>query len=342
MEKVPICLLKYNDKYIEGPLGIRIDDPILNEELKQVVLGFWVDRKNNHFPGPLPVSIERKNLYKLKKYPYLVCMKSDGVRLMMLCYDKSIYMVNRAFVFYKVDQYFKYIFNGQTEVNKCYGLFDGELVLKNEKDWCYIIYDCISINYNDVSQETLYSRHNHVKNFIELWSPKQTNVFSISFKNFYKFSEIDKMINDIKTLDHKEDGLIFTPATLPVGTQTQYTLFKWKNNGCHTFDFKVHETDSEIILYVIQDSYDIKFASIEKNSENGKMFINLLREKHPSFKNGEIVECGYDENTKRYIPHIHRLDKTHPNSLFTVNKIILNAKENITLEEIITFIKSRN
>lgn len=342
-EKIPICTIKENGSYIDGPKGTLVTDQSLINTLKQTVLGFWLNRKNDHFQGPLPVSLERENLYKLKKYPYLVCFKSDGIRFMMLCYDKLVYMFDRSFTFYQVDQYFKYIFSGQTEVSKCSALFDGELVLKNVngiREWAYIIYDCICINFNDVSQETLYTRHDHVKNFIELWSPTMNTEFKVTSKKFYKFSEIDQLIEDLPKLDHKEDGLIFTPATLPIGTQTQYTLFKWKKKNDHTFDFRIIETDTEMIAQVNQGKIDIPFASIEKNTREGQHFIKALNEKCPLFKSGDIVECSYDDVSKTYVPNIHRMDKAHPNSLFTIDKIILNISENITFDEIISYVKN--
>ena len=165
----PICSIKNSEivgNYINGPNGTLITSETLIEELKNVILGFWTNRKNNHFPGPLPVSLERKSMYKLKQYPYLVCFKSDGIRFMMLCYNKCIYMVDRSFTFYKVEQSFTDIFNGHTEINKCSALFDGELVINKNGKWAYIIYDCVCINYTDVSQETFYNRYNHLKQFI--------------------------------------------------------------------------------------------------------------------------------------------------------------------------------
>ncbi len=334
--KTPLCSIKDHDNmglYINGPDSVKITDPIVIENLKNFILNYWPNRKNNHFPGALPVSLERKSLYKLKQYPYLICFKSDGVRMMLLQHLNKIYMVDRSFVFYLIHTY------DEKETMNTSTLFDGELVfLKNSNKWSYIIYDCILIKDKDVSHEIFYNRYSNIHPFIENW-PKEIN-FSISGKKFYKFNEVNSLLEDMKTLEYREDGLIFTPVTLPIGTQTQYTLFKWKKVIDHTFDFKIVETNISICAYVNQGQSDILFASVDKNTKEGISFLKVLKERCPMFKSGDIVECRYDEKNTSYVPYIHRSDKSHPNSLFTIEKIILNISEDITFDEIIKFIKT--
>jgi hypothetical protein len=55
----------------------------------------------------------------------------------------------------------------------------------------------------------------------------------------------------------------------------------------------------------------------------------------PEFVSGMIVECEYDEVADTFKPIKLRLDKSHPNSLMTINKTMCNIKENITMDELI-------
>ena len=126
-----------------GPIVQKINDPIMLQKLRSGILDFWSNRKNDHFPAPQPVSLERKFFDKLKNYPYLICVKSDGMRFLMMCYNNDTYMVDRAFRFFKVNQCFGSMIYGGNVDNTCGALFDGELIFNDNKEWVYVIHDCI-------------------------------------------------------------------------------------------------------------------------------------------------------------------------------------------------------
>ena len=175
-----------------------------------------------------------------------------------------------------------------------------------------------------------------------MWNPDNgdgvKSDFKIHTKKFYTFSETEQLKNDIKnkTIGHKTDGLIFTPALLKVGTHTQYTLFKWKPRDLHTFDFKMFnsEDNKSYCAYVYKNNSNVLYASVDKNEPGGKIFGRLLKERCPDFKNGDIVECDYNTKTEYYEPVMIRSDKLNPNSLFTVEKTNVNIEENITIDEL--------
>jgi hypothetical protein len=54
----------------------------------------------DYFPGPQPISIERRHFGLLKRNPYVVCEKSDGVRHVFMAFTyegtKMCILVNRA------------------------------------------------------------------------------------------------------------------------------------------------------------------------------------------------------------------------------------------------------
>jgi hypothetical protein len=332
---------------VTGPKSKQLTDQGVIDKLKSKFLSYWPSRKNDYFPAPQPVSLERRDIFKFRKFPYLACVKSDGMRFIMVCTIvdgvNKCYMVNRAFRYYEVEQCFSdEIYRGT--------IFDGELIKtgENRDNWTYIVHDCISFCGENVTQKTFTDRYKHVTNAIETsWDYVKTkkedsiDSFPVEVKKFYNFSDMDKLVDDMKSgkINHNTDGLIFTPVKLPVGMHTQYTLFKWKPRNLHTFDFKIVEKDNTVIAQVSEKGSIIDFASIDKNTEVGKVFTDKLNGLS-GYSNGSIVECDYDEVTECYEPKLIRDDKTHPNGIFTVDKTLLNIRENITIGELIRLSKN--
>jgi hypothetical protein len=320
----------------DGPIAKKVTDARLLQILRSEILGLWPERKNDHFPAPLPVSLERKNFHKLQNYPYVICVKSDGMRYLMMCFNQKVYMVNRSFKFYEVSQHFDSVIYGSDQ-SGLGALFDGELIKNTSGSWVYIVHDCVSMCGRDVSKESFTARYEEVSTAIEHWNEKNSDFF-VRTKKFYKFSEVSELKKEIssKDVDHKIDGLIFTPVTLRIGTQTQYTLFKWKPREKHTFDFKMVDSGQNWTAYVTQGRGDIPFCSVEKNSSGGKRFVSLLEKNCSGSESGDIIECDYNKDEETFDPIMIRRDKEHPNSLHTVEKTLLNIEENITMDEVLS------
>jgi len=329
---------------INGPLVVQITNESKIQALKMTVLSFWPNRKSNFSPVPLPTSLERKNFYKLKQFPYLICVKSDGIRFLLFRQNNIVYLVDRSFTFYIISLNF---INNETNNQDVELMLDGELIKTKDNRWSYIAHDCVVADFKDISQLHFDVRYEAIKDIlINRWCgcgiDSGSDSLYLTTKKFYKFSEIDNLINDMSSgkINHKTDGLIFTPLTLGIGTQTQYTLFKWKDRAHHTFDFKIIETPTEYVAYVNQGTDDKKYASVDKKTKEGLEFTRLLKLKCPTFKNGSIVELDYNIETNCFEPKMIRTDKNHPNSLFTIEKTLKNVEENITLENIVHMIKS--
>lgn len=344
-----------------GPIAIKIADD--NHVFKNIIMSFWPEQKKDCFPAPQPVSLERRDLDNLLKMDYTVCVKSDGMRFILMCYEGKTYMADRAFKFYEVKLNFneKLLYNNQEPLG---GLFDGELVKNIQDKWQFVIHDCIYINGKNMTQCTFNERYAEVIKLVEeIWISEGSD-FRISSKQFFPFrkklSMLVKMINEHK-LDHKTDGLIFNPIKEKIGTGTQYRLYKWKPRNLHTFDFKVHiyedslpvpkkfnvETDLDnfikvhgrvpgrVTAYVNTNGKHEIYASTMPGEESEKLFLAALKENCPEFVNGNIVECEYDEVDDIFRPIKIRNDKTHPNSKFTIKKTLNNITENITIEELL-------
>ena len=93
-----------------GPKSRQLLNPEALAKLKSKFLSYWPSRKNDFFPAPQPVSLQRRDIFRFKKFEYVACVKSDGMRFVMVCTivdgKHKCYMVNRAFRYYEVDQCF--------------------------------------------------------------------------------------------------------------------------------------------------------------------------------------------------------------------------------------------
>jgi hypothetical protein len=317
-------------------IGIKVTDVRLLQELKSTLLGFWPNRKNNYFPGALPVSIERKNFDTLIKYPYVISLKSDGTRYFMMAYNESVYLVDRVFNFYKVNQNFKKnIYGSSTE--GCGMILDGEMMPSgssgpngsNDRSIFYV-HDCVCMFSRDITKEFFDDRYDSIKLALSLWSPEGSD-FDLAIKKFYKYNEFD--MNVINNADHKIDGLIFTPIEEEIGTGRQYNLFKWKYK--HTFDFLITIEGPDYVAYVFDKQGLKKYATVKRKNAT---FSKLLAKNCPKFKSGDIVECICNVKEESFEPILLRSDKESPNALDTVKKTLLNIKENITIEELLVLI----
>lgn len=342
-----------------GPISTRVTDEQLLTVLKKHILSHWQipdDDERTFFPAPQPVSLERRDLSKLIEYEYLVCAKSDGMRFLLICHSGNCYLTDRSFKFYKVTLNFKKelyqkedmedvggvdgggVGGGvNCEKGRIGGIFDGELVMNKKNKWQYVIHDCVNIYGKNVSKQTFPARYEGVTKLISNHWVEEGSEFTLASKQFFPFSQLNilnRLIFEDK-LDHTTDGIIFTPKNKKLGSHTQYDLFKWKPRHLHTFDFKVVKNSEGIMAYVNKNGTHVPYAFAPKGSVEESIFLEGLIKNCPDFTNNTIVECDYDDVNDTYTPIKLRLDKTHPNSFFTVKKTLCNIKENINIEELI-------
>ena len=100
--------MKEHLEKVVGPTGsplykIKNETPIQNATLRFIHSAWGTIRDGKlppFFPGPQPISIERRHFDILKNSSYLVCEKTDGVRHIMMC----VMIENK-----KICVYYKYL-----------------------------------------------------------------------------------------------------------------------------------------------------------------------------------------------------------------------------------------
>jgi hypothetical protein len=287
-------------------------------DIEKTVITFlyksWECDNTGYFPGPQPISIERRHFPILKKSEYVVCEKSDGVRhiLVSLMYgDKKLcLLVNRAFSMFLVPINLpRSAYQGT--------ILDGELV-----DKTFLVYDAVLVNGKDVKQCNLITRMKTAEIIINGILKLKTDPVLIKQKTFYNLKNFGTFLNEFQKMENT-DGIIITPVNEPIRTGTHETMFKWKPQEKNTIDFQVKPWGNSWGLFV---------------QEKGRFIFEseLLLSQAPEWITENcIVECMYmtGENPKWWKPLNIRVDKKHPNNRKTFYRTLVNINENIQLRE---------
>lgn len=267
-----------------------------------------------YFIGPQPVTLMKKNITEKRvdnitiQNEYTVTEKADGER--MLLYFNSIgksYLINNRLNIIKI--------NTENKKGIKNSIFDGEYISEIDK---FGVFDVYYYDKEIVANKPLIpDRLNIMKNINE------KNIF---IKNFIYNNDDDifKSINEIMTkiesglYEYKTDGIIFTPKSLPVGSNfknDEYKLqgtwdrvFKWKPSDENTIDFLVNFDKDKVLdnkvlctLYVgynpLQWTPITVYKFVTDNLEKNK--ISYIKRKFVPNGENESISTTYldiDEN----------------------------------------------
>lgn len=319
-----------------SPKGSPIKNKqFINYLIKSINLNYCVKGNDLQFPAPQPVSIEKKDFVKLQKFKYYTSLKLDGVRfLLYFIKDRNntnqCILVNRALNFYTINIAAEQnIFNGT--------LLDGEVIFNKEgNSWDFIVHDALILCGNKINKLSHSTRLSDTRCCLESFiinnDDSNPNTLNIKVKDFYPFEKFDEFITDVYDKSNNNDGIIFMPENLPVISGTQYSMLKWKPKNKHTFDFLIKESDKGMEAHVFHMGSMKIFANIHKNSEPGNKFIENTK-KLDGYKNDCIVECTFNTEESNFNPLLIRKDKTHPNSMRTIERTLFNINENIQVND---------
>lgn len=283
----------------------------------------------DYFPGPQPISIERRHFPILRGGDYLVCEKTDGERYMMvaLTYEgkRKCLFVNRAFNMFEVP------------INLKKSAYDGTILDGELYDDTLMVYDAVLISGQPVWNKNLNERIEASRGLLKSIIYMKSDKYRLKCKTFHQMKDFEKFMDEyLPTVKQKIDGLVFTPVNEPVRIGTHETMFKWKPLEKNTVDFLMKREPTRETpgfkpgppawrLYV---------------QEKGKMYFeseippNRIADE-PWFEDGAIVECMYItwEEPLWWKPIKRRTDKTYPNNRRTFYRTIVNIRENIKMKE---------
>lgn len=307
----------------------------------------------NGFPGSQPVSMDRKNIERLHKFPYKVSWKADGTRFMMLVdgKDKHFFIDRDNCVF----QIKGLTFLNRKESNNHLEntLLDGELVIQTldngEKIPRYLVYDIVKFNGQDVGGTTFDTRLICIQK--EIIGPREeakkngiidrnAEPFSVRQKDFWDINPVKNLTKLLskefeKVLCHEVDGLILQPSLDPYCPGQCDAVLKWKPPSLNSVDFKLQiimEDKPGMLrtlvgnLMVVDKGNLVNFGVIKVNKDLKQY-------------NNKIIECTYDMEENKWVFLRERTDKSFPNSYNTAFSVCQSIRYPITKEGLIDYIE---
>uniref|UniRef100_A0A7S4DQT0 mRNA capping enzyme adenylation domain-containing protein n=2 Tax=Lotharella globosa TaxID=91324 RepID=A0A7S4DQT0_9EUKA len=235
-------------------------------DLKMLLLDLLNGRRRHRqsdffkIPGPMPRSISRGNLPKLRDGDYWVAEKSDGDRFVMF-YSESrrrTYLLGRKFEFLIVPgDFYNRMFQGEGDT-----MLDGELVRETNNGverTTYLVFDAVILKGKKVSDCKLVDRLKCVGNAAHMFRTardQHTAPFAMQSKTFKPKRKVGEILSGI-TRDsgshsghpvfwfeenrstgkrrNMNDGLIFTPSEGGY-MQRKLPILKWKSSDLQTID----------------------------------------------------------------------------------------------------------
>ncbi len=246
----------------------------MDEDIKKFIQEKWNSTNINRFPGPQPISIERRHIRLLSEKRYFVCEKTDGVRHFLVCFTDS---QNRK-ICALVDRSFRYTLYSLTVPRDT--LLDGELI-----DDKFIVHDAVCIQGEDLRSKNLDERLSKVRALVKIIVPSKIRV---TCKNMIPFCEINNF-----TMGDKTDGCIFTPVDEPIRMGTHRTMFKWKPFDAITIDFLVTKDGQFCVqhegkLIVIQKG-ECKYTGIVECAFKDERWIPIKPREDKSHPNNKLT-----------------------------------------------------
>jgi hypothetical protein len=272
-------------------------------DVREYIQASWESKDPARFPGPQPVSIERRHFPLLKKQPYFICEKTDGVRHFLVSIDSGVYVVNRAF---KTDQV-------KIRIPKD-TLLDGELVETKAGKTLFVVHDAVRVKGENLLKLPLDQRLEKARSVTKGIIKTSTAPFEVRVKTMWP---LGTQIPDLNSFEYETDGIVLTPINEPIRMGTHETMFKWKPRNRITIDFQIFRGCE---LWVQDRGEPYKEAELH------------IQNRRPDLADGTIVECGY--GTLGWFVEKIRTDKTHANNRRTYFRTCVNLRENIQLEEI--------
>ena len=308
----------------------------------------------SHFPGANPMSIEKSDFPRLSEEDYLVALKTDGVRHLLLLTTKPnsaepiAIMIDRTKRMYEIEIW------ANEDFFEHGSLYDGELVWE-QNVLVYVVFDviyakgvrcahlsyreriqilhntilCVSEHHDDVAQETISEECKFLAG----------TIIATHASCQRRCAEgRGPPMGGGRALRHRNDGLIFTKNAAGVDTGTSSAILKWK--PAHSIDVSFEMVDGEWMVranmnnsgetVLLQEACEMNVRVAESK------LLDAIRVRQPC-----VIECllQLDGDDLVLIPERERTDKDAANTVKTIEATIRNVRENLSIEDLVRLVQ---
>lgn len=286
------------------------------------------DARAERFPGPNPVSLDSSHFAQLRSQAYYICEKTDGVRHALVCCTLDVPELGRRVnVCALVDRALRaYLLPLQCLPRAAYQgtLLDGEVAWNRaRRRWEFIVFDAVCVSGIPVLNATLPRRLDAVHRVLRVYaratpdpSPDPLDLRAKTFVPCTKLDDYEASLDRIRR-QYATDGVILTPAVTPVQYGRHHGMFKLKcGEGVHhTVDFLVGADGRTLCVF----------------DSGTHVAVGALRAGDAAPPRS-VAECAPVDAAAGTWALLHlRTDKTTANDMFTYQKTLLNARENLGL-----------
>jgi hypothetical protein len=295
---------------------LRPETPLYKIAHTVLLRSFGVEKHAPIFPGPQPVSIERRHIPLLSQEPYVVCEKTDGVRHALMCLKfqdrKYCLVVNRNLEFVVVGM----------RVPSSDVVLDGEMVQCHDGKWKFMVYDAASPDLV-AKKAGLTQRLEAAKGVVKKIMKVKGDPFQVGIKTFWPMEQFQEF--QLMSFVYETDGMVLTPEKDPLRVGTHETMFKWKPLRQNTIDFQVKRRphSNKWGLYIQEKGMLYLESEWDECDRIPEQFL---------IEDG-IMECMYVPDHKKWWPIKQRTDKNYPNARRTFWRTMINLREDIQPEE---------
>jgi hypothetical protein len=278
------------------------------------------NQKMVYFPGAMPTSIERKDVDLVRSRDYVVAEKTDGLRMcMMFCRINGVKiacMFDRKMTMYLVPMNVpRALFQGT--------IFDGELCVRKDTGKIdFLIFDAVSVSGIPVVNFDLERRLDAIAKGLTFFKRSKDDIIDVYVKRMFRTQDVDDLKKYVAVASnvYHTDGFIFTPIYFPNTFGRNKFVFKLKTGGVegHTIDFVVD--NGSLTVY---DPTTKSLVKVGRLVDSG------------SVRDGSVAECHFVKNDAWKMKLI-RDDKKFPNDIITFERTMVNIKENLELDDVIT------
>ena len=257
--------------------------------------------RSDQFPGSQPISIERKHLQNLTNKEYAVCEKADGERVFAMWHDGKSVLIDRRC------QIREFRVKGAPPKFMDGTLLDCELTATN-----LLVFDAARVCGEPCSNKHLWERQALIKKWTSRCLRVKGDPFVIKMKPHWPMTDTTAFIRWVTgtKVSWGIDGLIFTPVA--------HCL----DSGTIDFHLEVGATPTTWKLFL--------------QARGVLVFQEEVWSDSPLMKGGSIVEFRWEDGWKAFRA---RPDKSKPNGVFTFQRTIINIKEGITDDELLSLDK---